>query len=64
MVEGDGGGGLEGWCKYSLHSQTLIDDLISQLLPSDIRGDYLPMLTDFLTTDNNRNWRFRFELAE
>ncbi|KAL9974172.1 hypothetical protein ACROYT_G011183 [Oculina patagonica] len=35
-----------------------------KLLPFDIRGDYLPMLTDFLTTDNNRNWRFRFELAE
>ncbi|XP_029214435.2 serine/threonine-protein phosphatase 4 regulatory subunit 1-like isoform X1 [Acropora muricata] len=35
-----------------------------KLLPSDIRMDYLPMLTDFLTTDNNRNWRFRFELAE
>lgn len=35
-----------------------------KLLPSDIRVDYLPMLTDFLTTDNNRNWRFRFELAE
>ncbi|KAJ7374717.1 Serine/threonine-protein phosphatase 4 regulatory subunit 1 [Desmophyllum pertusum] len=29
-----------------------------KLLPSDISGDYLPMLTDFLTTDNNRNWRF------
>lgn len=38
--------------------------LFPQLLPSDIRMDYLPMLTDFLTTDNNRNWRFRFELAE
>ncbi|XP_027046333.1 serine/threonine-protein phosphatase 4 regulatory subunit 1-like [Pocillopora damicornis] len=35
-----------------------------KLLPSDVSGDYLPMLTDFLTTDNNRNWRFRFELAE
>ncbi|XP_031552606.1 serine/threonine-protein phosphatase 4 regulatory subunit 1-like isoform X2 [Actinia tenebrosa] len=35
-----------------------------ELLPVDNRLDYLPVLVDFLTTDNNRNWRFRHELAE
>ena len=35
-----------------------------KLLPSDLRRDYLPRLSDFLDMDNDRNWRFRQELAE
>merc|ERR1711863_193678 len=35
-----------------------------KLLPSDLRRDYLPKLSDFLDMDNDRNWRFRQELAE
>ena len=35
-----------------------------KLLPSDLQKDYLPNFADFLNPDNNRNWRFRQELAE
>lgn len=35
-----------------------------QLLRPDVRQSYLPRVQDFLTTDNQRNWRFRMELAE
>ncbi|XP_032233174.2 serine/threonine-protein phosphatase 4 regulatory subunit 1 [Nematostella vectensis] len=35
-----------------------------KLLPLDVRVGYLPVLVEFLSTDNNRNWRFRQELAE
>merc|ERR1719219_1659446 len=34
-----------------------------QLLPLDLRREYLPKMTDFLYMDNDRNWRFRQELA-
>lgn len=34
-----------------------------QLLKPEVRGIYLYQLTDFLTIDNSRDWRFRFELA-
>ena len=34
-----------------------------QLLTAEGRRDYLTKLPDFLNTDNNRNWRFREELA-
>ncbi|XP_018093741.1 serine/threonine-protein phosphatase 4 regulatory subunit 1 isoform X2 [Xenopus laevis] len=35
-----------------------------KLLHADMRREYLYQLQEFLTTDNNRNWRFRYELAE
>ncbi|KAM9296586.1 serine/threonine-protein phosphatase 4 regulatory subunit 1-like [Gastrophryne carolinensis] len=35
-----------------------------KLLHADVRRDYLYQLQEFLTTDNIRNWRFRYELAE
>ena len=35
-----------------------------KLLPSDLQKDYLQNFADFLNPDNNRNWRFRQELAE
>lgn len=35
-----------------------------KLLQPDLRRQYLSRMTDFLTTDNQRNWRFRLELAE
>merc|ERR1719203_1345630 len=34
-----------------------------KLLPLDLRRDYLPKMSDFLYMDNDRNWRFRQELA-
>ncbi|XP_039272336.2 serine/threonine-protein phosphatase 4 regulatory subunit 1-like [Styela clava] len=34
-----------------------------KLLKPEVRGIYLYQLTDFLTIDNSRNWRFRYELA-
>ena len=34
-----------------------------KLLPLDLRREYLPKMTDFLYMDNDRNWRFRQELA-
>ncbi|XP_063815634.1 serine/threonine-protein phosphatase 4 regulatory subunit 1-like isoform X2 [Pseudophryne corroboree] len=35
-----------------------------KLLHADMRREYLYQLQEFLTTDNIRNWRFRYELAE
>ncbi|XP_038070184.1 serine/threonine-protein phosphatase 4 regulatory subunit 1-like isoform X2 [Patiria miniata] len=35
-----------------------------KLLKPELRKQYLVRMTDFLTTDNTRNWRFRLELAE
>lgn len=35
-----------------------------ELLEPEHRRDYLPKLTEFLKMDNERNWRFRQELAE
>ncbi|XP_071491752.1 serine/threonine-protein phosphatase 4 regulatory subunit 1-like [Diadema antillarum] len=35
-----------------------------KLLQPELRRQYLGRMTDFLTTDNQRNWRFRLELAE
>ncbi|XP_073539159.1 serine/threonine-protein phosphatase 4 regulatory subunit 1-like isoform X2 [Phyllobates terribilis] len=35
-----------------------------KLLHADMRREYLYQLQEFLTTDNVRNWRFRYELAE
>ncbi|XP_046842275.1 serine/threonine-protein phosphatase 4 regulatory subunit 1-like isoform X2 [Xenia sp. Carnegie-2017] len=35
-----------------------------KLLAPDLRANYLKNYTDFLSTDNARNWRFRYELAE
>ncbi|XP_071958559.1 serine/threonine-protein phosphatase 4 regulatory subunit 1-like isoform X2 [Antedon mediterranea] len=35
-----------------------------KLLKPDLRRQYLIRMNDFLTTDNQRNWRFRQELAE
>ncbi|XP_063951520.1 serine/threonine-protein phosphatase 4 regulatory subunit 1-like isoform X1 [Lytechinus pictus] len=35
-----------------------------KLLQPELRRQYLSRMTDFLTTDNQRNWRFRLELAE
>ncbi|KAM8945739.1 serine/threonine-protein phosphatase 4 regulatory subunit 1-like [Pelodytes ibericus] len=35
-----------------------------KLLHVDTRREYLYQLQEFLTTDNLRNWRFRYELAE
>ena len=37
---------------------------VLQLLKPELRREYLTRLTDFLNTDNNRNWRFREDLAE
>lgn len=36
----------------------------SQLLHADKRREYLYQLQEFMVTDNSRNWRFRYELAE
>jgi hypothetical protein len=38
--------------------------LFAQLLRPDVRLQYLAKVSDFMKTDNNRNWRFRQELAE
>ncbi|KAK3085905.1 hypothetical protein FSP39_010290 [Pinctada imbricata] len=35
-----------------------------RLLKPDVRRQYLPKIQGFMNTDNNRNWRFRYELAE
>lgn len=35
-----------------------------KLLKPQLRQQYLNRMNDFLTTDNQRNWRFRLELAE
>nr|XP_008011239.2 serine/threonine-protein phosphatase 4 regulatory subunit 1 isoform X3 [Chlorocebus sabaeus] len=35
-----------------------------KLLHEDKRRDYLFQLQEFVVTDNSRNWRFRYELAE
>ncbi|KAK7505661.1 hypothetical protein BaRGS_00002932, partial [Batillaria attramentaria] len=35
-----------------------------KLLRPDVRQRYLSKLSDFMKTDNHRNWRFRQELAE
>ncbi|XP_011914287.1 PREDICTED: serine/threonine-protein phosphatase 4 regulatory subunit 1-like isoform X4 [Cercocebus atys] len=35
-----------------------------KLLHEDKRRDYLHQLQEFVVTDNSRNWRFRYELAE
>ncbi|XP_030068540.1 serine/threonine-protein phosphatase 4 regulatory subunit 1 isoform X2 [Microcaecilia unicolor] len=35
-----------------------------KLLQSDKRREYLYQLQEFMVTDNSRNWRFRYELAE
>ena len=35
-----------------------------QLLRPEVRSQYLTRVHDFMKTDNNRNWRFREELAE
>lgn len=35
-----------------------------QLLHADNRREYLYQLQEFMVTDNSRNWRFRYELAE
>lgn len=37
---------------------------LSQLLHADKRREYLYQLQEFMVTDNSRNWRFRYELAE
>jgi serine/threonine-protein phosphatase 4 regulatory subunit 1 len=34
-----------------------------KLLPLELRKQYLPKMSDFLNMDNDRNWRFRQELA-
>merc|ERR1719192_477512 len=34
-----------------------------KLLPLELRREYLPKMADFLYMDNDRNWRFRQELA-
>ncbi|XP_078608792.1 serine/threonine-protein phosphatase 4 regulatory subunit 1-like isoform X10 [Branchiostoma floridae x Branchiostoma japonicum] len=38
-------------------------DFLRRLLP-ERRREYLARLIEFLNTDNHRNWRFRYELAE
>lgn len=35
-----------------------------QLLHAEKRREYLYQLQEFMVTDNSRNWRFRYELAE
>ncbi|NWI35181.1 PP4R1 phosphatase, partial [Picathartes gymnocephalus] len=35
-----------------------------KLLHADKRREYLYQLQEFVVTDNSRNWRFRYELAE
>ena len=35
-----------------------------RLLKEDDRREYLPRLNEFLKMDNDRNWRFRQEMAE
>uniref|UniRef100_A0A3Q3EAG9 Uncharacterized protein n=1 Tax=Labrus bergylta TaxID=56723 RepID=A0A3Q3EAG9_9LABR len=39
-------------------------DKNSRLLHADKRREYLYQLQEFMVTDNSRNWRFRYELAE
>lgn len=34
------------------------------MLNSEARREYLPRIADFLKMDNDRNWRFRQELAD
>ena len=38
--------------------------VLLQLLHADKRREYLYQLQEFMVTDNSRNWRFRYELAE
>ena len=40
------------------------DGCVLQLLHADKRREYLYQLQEFMVTDNSRNWRFRYELAE
>ncbi|XP_065675978.1 serine/threonine-protein phosphatase 4 regulatory subunit 1 isoform X2 [Hydra vulgaris] len=35
-----------------------------QVLPTSLQKDYLHIFSEFLNTDNSRNWRFRMELAQ
>ncbi|XP_026122014.1 serine/threonine-protein phosphatase 4 regulatory subunit 1-like isoform X2 [Carassius auratus] len=37
---------------------------LDELLHADKRREYLYQLQEFMVTDNSRNWRFRYELAE
>ncbi|XP_076969188.1 serine/threonine-protein phosphatase 4 regulatory subunit 1-like isoform X5 [Tamandua tetradactyla] len=48
------------------HDLTPFEDTKSklQLLHADKRREYLYQLQEFIVTDNSRNWRFRYELAE
>ncbi|KAL4833283.1 hypothetical protein H8958_013496 [Nasalis larvatus] len=54
--------GRQNWHCLKDTYETLASDV--QLLHEDKRRDYLYQLQEFVVTDNSRNWRFRYELAE
>uniref|UniRef100_A0A6J0TXS2 Serine/threonine-protein phosphatase 4 regulatory subunit 1-like isoform X4 n=1 Tax=Pogona vitticeps TaxID=103695 RepID=A0A6J0TXS2_9SAUR len=54
--------GRQNWHCLKDTYETLASDV--QLLHVDKRREYLYQLQEFVVTDNSRNWRFRYELAE
>ncbi|XP_036608811.1 serine/threonine-protein phosphatase 4 regulatory subunit 1-like isoform X2 [Trichosurus vulpecula] len=54
--------GRQNWHCLKDTYETLASDV--QLLHADKRREYLYQLQEFVVTDNSRNWRFRYELAE
>ncbi|RXM91208.1 Serine/threonine-protein phosphatase 4 regulatory subunit 1 [Acipenser ruthenus] len=54
--------GRQNWHCLKDTYETLATDV--QLLHADKRREYLFQLQEFMVTDNSRNWRFRYELAE
>ncbi|OBS58674.1 hypothetical protein A6R68_10196, partial [Neotoma lepida] len=54
--------GRQNWHCLKDTYETLASD--GQLLHEDKRRKHLRQLQEFVVTDNSRNWRFRYELAE
>lgn len=50
--------------KARVHCFLIFFFFLPQLLHADKRREYLYQLQEFMVTDNSRNWRFRYELAE
>lgn len=50
--------------EYQLSGIFFVLLYLLQLLHADKRREYLYQLQEFMVTDNSRNWRFRYELAE
>jgi len=55
---------IEKFTRVFSFSSFMVVLLFFQLLHADKRREYLYQLQEFVVTDNSRNWRFRYELAE